>query len=171
MRRFKIIFVFLTISLQDIPYIVRHMPIVIFIASAIVIGFVGFKMARFADELADRTGLGEAIVGAVLLGASTSIPGITASVVSAIDGFPSMALSNAFGGIAAQTTFLAVADITYRKVNLEHAAASVENMMQGSLLIALLGVLFLALSGPQISFWGIHPATPILLLSYIGEPG
>ena len=157
-----------TAGFTKILYIKRQMPIIIFIVSAIVIGFVGFKMAEFADELADRTGLGEAIVGAVLLGASTSIPGITASVVSAIDGFPTMALSNAFGGIAAQTAFLAVADITYRKINLEHAAASVENMMQGSLLIALLGILFLALSGPQISFWGIHPATPILLLSYIG---
>ena len=144
------------------------MSIFIFIASALVIGYVGSKMARYADELADRTGLGEAITGAVLLGASTSIPGITASVVSAIDGFPAMALSNAFGGIAAQTAFLAIADIAYRKVNLEHAAASVENMMQGSLLIALLGVLFLALSGPQFSIWSIHPATPILLLSYIG---
>ena len=144
------------------------MPIFIFITSALVIGYVGSKMARYADELADRTGLGEAITGAILLGASTSIPGITASVVSAIDGFPAMALSNAFGGIAAQTAFLAVADIAYRKVNLEHAAASVENMMQGSLLIALLGILFLTLSGPQFSFWGIHPATPILLLAYIG---
>ncbi len=158
----------LTVGFPNIAYILIHMSIIIFIASALTIGFVGTKMAGFADQLADRTGLGEAMAGAVLLGASTSIPGITASVVSAIDGFPSMSLSNAFGGIAAQTAFLAIADISYRKVNLEHAAASVENMMQGSLLIALLGILFLALSAPEFSFWGIHPATPVLLIAYIG---
>jgi cation:H+ antiporter len=124
-------------------------------------------MAGYADQLADRTGMGEAITGAILLGASTSIPGITASILAAADGFPAMALSNAFGGIAAQTAFLAIADITYRKVNLEHAAASLENMMQGSLLIALLGILFLALSVPNFSFWGIHPATPTLIIAYI----
>lgn len=143
------------------------MSIVIFIISGVVIGFVGTRMTGMADRLADRTGLGEALTGAVLLGASTSLPGITASVVAAIDGFPSISLSNAFGGIAAQTVFLAVADISYRKINLEHAAASVDNMMQGALLISLLSMILIAMVIPPVSFWGIHPVTPILFLSYI----
>ena len=74
--------------------------------------------------LADETGLGEAIFGAVLLGSATSIAGITTSVTAAVNALPSLAISNAIGGIAAQTVFLAVADITYRPANLEHAAAS-----------------------------------------------
>jgi len=141
--------------------------LIFFLLAAVAIGTLGTRLTRLADILADRTGLGEAVIGAVLLGASTSLPGITASVTAAVDAHPVLALSNAFGGIAAQTVFLAVADLSYRRVNLEHAAASVPNMMQGALLIALLSILLLAMQGPPVSFLGIHPATPVLFIAYL----
>lgn len=47
-----------------------------FIVAAFVIAIVGIKMTKIADRLADRTGLGEAVVGALFLGGSTSLPGI-----------------------------------------------------------------------------------------------
>lgn len=89
-----------------------------------VIFLSGLRMTGLADKLADRTGLGEAIIGAVLLGAATSLGGIVVSVTAALDGRASLAFSNSVGGIAAQTVFLAVADMCYRKTNLEHAAAA-----------------------------------------------
>jgi cation:H+ antiporter len=36
--------------------------------------------------------------------------------------------------------FLVVADLTYRRVNLEHAAADEKNIFQAALLVLLLGV-------------------------------
>lgn len=39
-----------------------------------------------------------------------------------------------------QTFFLAIADMVYRRANLEHAAASAPNMMQNGLLIRLLAI-------------------------------
>ena len=131
------------------------------------IGVLGTSLARVLDRLADRTGLGEAFVGAVMLGACTSLPGITASVTAAWDGYPVMSLANALGGIAAQTAFLAIADMAYRKVNLEHAAASVPNMMQGVLLIILLAFTVLAMVGPDIDVLGVHPITPVLFVVYL----
>ncbi len=104
--------------------------IALFIGATIVIFLAGWRLARFADRLADVTGMGEALAGALLLGASTSLPGILTSAVTAYRGYAELAFSNALGGIAAQTCFLAVADITYRHVNLEHAAASLANIMQ-----------------------------------------
>jgi len=148
-----------TLSLQT--------SIIIFILGACVIAYAGTKLSNLADQLADYTGIGEAIMGAIFLGATTSLPGITASVTAAIDGHAAIALSNAIGGIAAQMAFLAFADIAYRKANLEHAAASVPNMMQGALLITILSILMLGMVGPNITFWGIHPITPTLLISYI----
>jgi hypothetical protein len=38
-------------------------------------------------------------------------------------------------GIAAQTSFLALADILYRKANLEHAAAAEANLVQAAVLV------------------------------------
>ncbi len=141
--------------------------VALFLVATGVIALAGWRLAGQADRLADVTGLGEALAGALFLGASTSLPGITTSAVTAWRGFPEFAVSNAVGGIAAQTAFLAVADIFYRKVNLEHAAASASNILLGTLLITLLSVPLLAASGPNVAVFGINPASIILVLGYI----
>jgi len=137
--------------------------ILIFIGSMIVIGFSGTKLAGVAVDLAEKTGLGQAIVGAVFIGISTSLSGTILSFFTAAQDFPSLSISNSIGGIAAQTVFLAVADITYRKVNLEHAAASLENIAQGALLVILLIIPLIAMAGPEWTFFGVHPASIILI--------
>lgn len=76
-------------------------------------------------------------------------------------------MSNAIGGIAVQTVFLAVADITYRKANLEHASASFQNLMQGALLIVLLSFVLLIMFGPDLTAWGIHPGSLIIVIVYL----
>jgi cation:H+ antiporter len=141
--------------------------IAIFAIAAIAIALAGTRMTAVADRLADKTGLGEALVGALFLGGSTSLPGIVASVTAAITDHPELAASNALGGIAAQTAFLAIADIVYRKANLEHAAASIANLMQGSLLIALLSMSLLAMASPEVSLLAINPMTLFLIGVYL----
>lgn len=139
----------------------------LFAVAAFVIGLVGTRLTKVADRLADKTGWGEAVFGAIFLGGSTSLPGIVASVTAAFGGHPELAISNAVGGIAAQTVFLSIADLFYRRANLEHAAASPANLMQGTLLITLLSLPFLAMSTASINIWGIHPASFLLVAAYI----
>ena len=148
---------------------IQSLPIGIslFAIAAIVIGLVGTRMCKVADRLADATGWGEAVVGAVFLGGSTSLAGIVTSVTAAYGGHAELAVSNAVGGIAAQTAFLAIADMFYRKANLEHAAASIANLIQGTLLMSLLAIPLLATSSPQVSYWGIHPATFAIIGAYL----
>jgi cation:H+ antiporter len=131
-------------------------------AAACIIAWAGTRLAGLADRLADRTGLGEAITGAVFLGMSTSLAGITASVTAALEGNASLAISNAMGGIAVQTVFLGFADLSYRKANLEHAAASIANMMQAALLVGLLGLVLIGLSGPEMTVLHVNPAAVLL---------
>lgn len=139
----------------------------IFIAAVMVIGIFGVRMTHVARKLALQTGMGEALMGAVFIGASTSLSGIIASTTAAANGHAEMAVSNALGGIAAQTFFLAVADMFYRKANLEHAAASAENLMMGAFLITLLSIHLVAFATPQFSLWAVHPASFILILAYL----
>ena len=139
----------------------------IFIAAAVVIGIFGVNMTHVARKLALQTGMGEALMGAVFIGASTSLSGIIASMTAAASGHAEMAVSNALGGIAAQTFFLAVADMFYRKANLEHAAASVENLLMGAFLITLLSINLIAFAAPQFAIWGVHPASLVLVLAYM----
>jgi cation:H+ antiporter len=139
-----------------------------FLVASVVILLSGLRMTGLADRIADRTGLGEAIIGGILLGAATSLSGIIVSVTSALDGHASLAFSNSVGGIAAQTLFLAVADMFYRKINLEHAAADLGNVFQGIVLMVLLTLPFLALSSPEFTIWAVHPVSFVIPLVYAG---
>src|SRR5690606_22825640 len=90
--------------------------IAVFALGGVVVAVFGVRLTRLADELAERTRLGEALVGAVLLGGITSLPEIGASATAALSGHAELATSNAVGSIAAQTMFLGVADLAHRGV-------------------------------------------------------
>lgn len=145
--------------------------VAVFVAAAGVIAWAGTALTRAADVVADVTGIGEALVGAVLLGAMTSLAGVVTTLVAAAHGHPTLAVGNAIGGIAVQTLFLAVADLVYRKANLEHAAASLTNVMSSALLIGLLVLLLLVIVAPETTIWGVHPGSPVVLVAYLGGVG
>lgn len=144
-----------------------EISIVLFIVSAAVIVISGTFIAGIADRLAQKTKLGQALMGALFLGFSTSLPGIVTSVTAALGNYPVLALSNALGDIAVQTAFLGIADLTYLEANLEYAAASAATLTQGTLLIVLLTIPLLATAYPLINLWGIHPASIGLVVTYI----
>lgn len=143
------------------------LSIIIFLTATLIIIFAGSKLTNYADILADKTGLGEALVGAIFLGGVTSIAGIITSITAAYNNHPELAISNAIGGIAAQTVFLAIADISYRKVNLEHASASLANLMQGVLLIGLLTLVILGIASPNFTILNIHPLSFVIIIVYL----
>lgn len=139
----------------------------LFAVAATLVLLCGLRMTGLADRIADRTGLGEAAVGGVLLGAATSLSGSVVSLTAALDGRASLAFSNGIGGIAAQTAFLALADMIYRRANLEHASAELTNVFQGALLMVLLVIPLIAFSTPEMTIWSVHPASVALVLLYI----
>lgn len=139
----------------------------VFAAAALVILVVGRRIAGLADQLADRTGLGEAVTGALLLGATTSLPGIVTTAVGGLEGDGGFAVGNALGGIAVQTLFVAIADLTFSRANLEHAAASLPNVLQAVLLVGLLSLTLLAITGPEIAVLNVHPLSAVLIVVYV----
>ncbi|WP_037545329.1 sodium:calcium antiporter [Stappia stellulata] len=139
----------------------------IFVIAALAVFVSGTRLTRLVDRLADRTGLGEAIAGAILLGGSTSLSGTIVSVTAAFEGHASLAFSNSIGGIAAQTAFLAIADLTYRKANLEHAGAELVNVFQAIVLFGLLMLPMLALTLPEVTIWSVHPVSLVIPVVYV----
>src|SRR6056297_330010 len=138
-----------------------------FAGAALVVLIGGSRLTGMADRLADRTGLGEALVGGLILGAATSLSGALVSFTSALDGRASLAFSNGIGGIAAQTAFLALADLIYRRINLEHAAADLSNVFQGTLLMLLMALPLLAWTTPEVTLLAIHPVSVVLFAVYL----
>ncbi len=139
----------------------------LFLLAAVLIAFFGIRMTFAARDLAAATGIGEALMGAVFIGATTSLSGIIASATAAWHGEAGLAVSNSLGGIAAQTLFLVIGDLVYRKANLEFAAASVENMMMSVQLMVLLCILLIAFTLPGGSVLGVHPASVVLIAAYL----
>jgi len=143
------------------------LSLALFALAVAIVGVFGVIMTRIASQLAERTGLGEAMMGAFFLGASTSLPEIATSVTAAVDGHADLALSNAIGSVAGQTAFLAIADMAYRRVNLEHAAASAENLMLAAFVLVMLAIPLLGMALPQAAIGGIHPASVLMVAAYI----
>ncbi|MFC6672244.1 sodium:calcium antiporter [Marinobacterium aestuariivivens] len=141
--------------------------IAVFLAAAAVVGVCGVLLTERAERLAHETGLGQAILGAVFLGALTSLAGTITSITAAWEGAAELAFGNAIGGIAAQTTFLVIADMLYRQANLEHAAASEENLMQGVLLVVLLALPLLGIAGPGVTLWSVDLISFAILAAYL----
>ncbi|WP_232832166.1 sodium:calcium antiporter [Nocardiopsis sp. FIRDI 009] len=136
-------------------------------AAALILIIVGGPFTRLVDRLADRTGMGETLAGIVLIGAVTSLPGLITSIVGAAHGDASFAMNNALGGIAAQTVFIALADMFYRRANLEHAAASLPNLLAPIGLSVMLGVVLVAGMGPPLGVLAVHPASLLLVACYL----
>jgi cation:H+ antiporter len=144
-------------------------PSVAVFAVAGVVTIIGsIRLVALGDALADRTGWGEAVFGVVFFGVATGLSGIVMTVVTASTGHPNLGYSNAVGGIAAQTTAVAVADMFYRSVNLEHAAASPSNLLFGCLLIALLALTLLGTFTPDVTVGGVHPVSIVIVACYLG---
>ena len=153
--------------LPDFDSLSLSILIGIFAVCTLIILIAGTRIAKVAEGLAVKTGLGQAIVGAVFLGISTSLSGTILSFYAAANDHPALAISNAVGGIAAQTFFLAIADLTYRKANLEHAASSLENLMQSGLLVVMLAIPLMTAYTMDFHFLGVHPTSAILIGFYL----
>ncbi|WP_245976353.1 sodium:calcium antiporter [Amycolatopsis palatopharyngis] len=137
------------------------------VAGALTVVF-SIRLVGLGDTLADRTGWGEAFFGAVFFGLVTSLSGIVMTGVSAAAGQPELAYSNAVGGIAVQTLAIVAADLAYRRVNLEHAAASGQNLLFGTLLIVLLSTALLGSFSPEVTVLGVHPVSVVMVALYLG---
>lgn len=132
--------------------------VAIFFVAAAVIGVVGPRLSRTADSVGSATGLGQTLAGALLLGASTSLPGLIVSFQTAFEGRANIAVANSLGGIAAQTVFIALADIALRSDTLEHRDTLVASLLQSAVLISLLTLVLIAMLKPDVSVYGIvHP--------------
>lgn len=135
-------------------------------AAAALTVFGGIRLADLGDVLADRLGLGEALFGAVFFGAVISLSGIVMTATAGAQGHAGLAFSNAIGGVAAQTVALGIADASYRRANLEHAAASLPNMLFAVVLVLLLTVVVLVQLTPNVTVLGVHPGSLVVVGSY-----
>lgn len=143
--------------------------ILTFIASgAVAVWITGGKLSHYAGIIAERTGLGQAIIGALLLGGITSLPEIATTITASLIGSAPIAVNNIIGGVSMQVAVLAIADMFAIKTALSFLINDPKVRIQAVLNILLLtivltGILF---SG---TFQGFPFFTGLIFFIFLGS--
>lgn len=115
-------------------------------AAAAITWFAGSRLAGLVDEIAQRTGIGQAFAGMLLLGGITSLPEVaTASTASAF-GNPLLSINDLLGTSSINILLLAVGDIIYGKGPLTYQSDRPAPVMQGVLGMILMAAVAIAIA-------------------------
>ena len=139
----------------------------LFVLSGLVIVVAGTSLARHADTIAERSGLGRVWIGTILLAGATSLPELATDVAAVRFGAPDLAAGDLFGSSMANMLILAIIDLlpprgrVLQRATFDHALAA-------CLAIALnaLGAIFVLANG-QRAILGVGPESLVLLLVYV----
>ncbi|WP_338243795.1 sodium:calcium antiporter [Aurantiacibacter hainanensis] len=123
-----------------------------FALGAAIVWFAGTRLARYADEISERTSIGQATIGVLLLGAITSLPEISTTTVATLSGNPGMAINNMLGGIAFQVVVIALADLFVGKQALTNMVPGPRTILNALVSIVLL---ILAAIGVMLGDWSL----------------
>jgi cation:H+ antiporter len=140
-----------------------------FAACIVAVLIAGTKLTRYGDVIADRTGLGRAWVGVVLLASVTSLPELATGISSvALFDVPNIALGDIFGSCMFNLVIVAVLDALQRQQPIS-ARVHEGQALSASFGIFLLSIAALSLTArtaiPAIGWIGIY--SPLLIALYI----
>jgi cation:H+ antiporter len=111
-----------------------------FIVCTAIIFYSGSKLSRYGDILAEKTGLGRAWIGVVLMASVTSLPELVTGISSVTyAGVPDIAVGDVLGSCVFNMLILALLDAIYRIMPISSKAH------QGNILSAGFGMLLLAI--------------------------
>lgn len=139
----------------------------VFAGTAAVVWLAGTRLTRYAGLIADRTGIGKAFLGLLLLGGVTSLPEVAASATASAIGDAPLAVNNLLGGIALQVTILAVADALIGRDAISSIVASPVVMLQGTLKILMLVVVACGIAAGEPNGWPVGAWSAGLAAIYV----
>lgn len=140
----------------------------VFIISALVMVLCATRLAKYADILADKTGIGKLFMGVLLLAGVTSLPEVFTSINAVSQGFPNLAAGNLLGSNSFNMLLLAVLDIIFRKKRILRNAA-LKHAVSGSLAVFLIAITgFFILADVPFQFGPIGLDSLIIMVCYIG---
>ncbi|MCF8008525.1 MAG: sodium:calcium antiporter [Halanaerobiales bacterium] len=142
-----------------------------FIIMALLIIVSGTYLSRYGDVIAERTGLGHAIIGVVLVAMATSLPELVTSSTAAILGSPNIAIGNAFGSNTFNLLILAIVDVMHNNKLPLSLSLNYSHVMTGSwgiLLsaIAAISIVIANFTGFSISIFSVGIDSFIILITY-----
>ncbi|PXV70076.1 sodium:calcium antiporter [Halanaerobium congolense] len=142
-----------------------------FILMALFIIISGTYLSRFGDIIADKSGLGQAFIGGILIAMATSLPELVTSISSALVGAPDIAVGNAFGSNTFNLVILAFADLLQGKgplllrVNYSHILSGLVGVLLSALVV--FSLILSHFMNFNLNVFGVGLDSIILLLTYL----
>ncbi|HSJ83231.1 MAG TPA: sodium:calcium antiporter [Acidimicrobiia bacterium] len=118
--------------------------VLVLVVSAVALVWFGTRLARSADEIAERAGLSRLFVGMILVAGATSLPEIVTDVSASLAGAPDLAVGDLFGSSMANMAILAVVDLLHRRrvwARVEIGHARVASVAIALTAFAVIGIL------------------------------
>jgi cation:H+ antiporter len=145
--------------------------VLLFAFAACGVWFCGSYLSAFTDLIADRTGLGKAFAGVLMLGTATSLPEIATTVTASLRDNASLASANLLGGVAMQVAILAAIDaIAMRGRALTFFSPQPALLMQGVLMILLTALVGGAIVAGELAVIGWFGVWSLILgASYLAS--
>jgi len=140
-----------------------------FIVCTSLIVYSGTKLAKYGDIIAEKTGLGRAWTGLVLMASVTSLPELVTGISSVtFAGVPDIAVGDVLGSCVFNLLILALLDAAHRPQPLS-AKAHHGHILSAGFGILLLGIVAISLFlGDRISSFGwIGLYTPLIIGVYL----
>ena len=125
-------------------------------------GIAGYAVSQGAVALAERTGLAEAAVGALITAVITSLPELVTTLAAVRRGALTLAVGGIIGGNVFDTLFLAISDAAYRQGSIYHAMTD-KTVMGLSVTLLMTAVLILGLLRRQAKGVGFEGVTIVLV--------
>jgi len=86
----------------------------VFLLSSLAVIYAGVGLARYGDELAEKTGWGKLWVGTALVSVATSLPELTVNISAVwLEDAPDLALGNVFGANMINVFVLGIAGLVF----------------------------------------------------------
>lgn len=142
----------------------------IFIVAAAAIWIAGIQLSKTTDIIDSRFGVGDALGGLIILAITTNLPEIAIVVSAALTHNLGIAIGNILGGVAIQTLVLVLLDSfgLGKKAALTYEAASLQLVLEGVLVTAILVISIMGTQLPQsIIFARLAPGDLLILAAWL----
>ena len=141
--------------------------IIVFLASAVAVVFLGVQLAKYGDALASLTGWGRLFVGSILVALATSLPELSNNITAVQIDNPQLALGNVVGAnMINMFTMAMVALVFGGKRFLQRVAPEQGYLIMLAAILTGLAVLFAGVKN-GVNVWQIGLSSIILLVVYV----
>jgi len=138
---------------------------------AFLIIISGTFLSKFGDVISERTGIGQVLIGSVLVALATSLPELVTSITASLVEAPDIAIGNVFGSNTFNLMILGLSDLLHGpgplmlRVRYSHILSGLLGILLSAIVVFSIMVSHFTNINPGI--WGIGLDSYIIIFTYI----